>query len=85
MRRFQRGITSLSGLNIFKVTSDQNSQPRPQSVWRCAALAAAARPSSASANPAKQRFIARLRGLVVWQPLGLQSRTTPLWKALNFL
>jgi hypothetical protein len=63
MRRFQRGITSLSGLSIFKVTSDQSSQPRPQvkrKVLRGAALAAAARPSSASANPAKQRFIAGL-------------------------
>ena len=35
-------------------------RPRPQNVWRGAALAAAARPSSASANPAKQRFIAGL-------------------------
>ena len=60
MRRFQRGITSLSGLIIFKITSDQSSQPRPLSVWRGAALAAVARPSSASANPAKQRFIAGL-------------------------
>ena len=42
------------------MTSPQSLQPRPQNVWRAAALVAAARPSSASANPAKQHFIAGL-------------------------
>ena len=65
----------------------QNCQPSKvaasnSKVWRGAALAAAARPSSASANPAKQHFIARLGGLVVLQPLGLQARLVYFWKRL---
>ena len=83
---FQKGIVWLCSLVIYKVTSHQSWQLRPlvkRKDLRGAALAAAARPSWASANPAKQRFIAGLWGLVVWQPLGLQSHKYLYGKLLS--
>ena len=85
---FQRGIIQLCRSKGCQMTSPQSRSLELRSRERfgvAPALAAAGRPSWASANPAKEHFIAGLWGLVVWQPLGPQSHTIPLWKALNFL
>ena len=84
-RSFQKCKVHVCRPKGCQTTSPQSLQPRPQNVWRGAALAAAPRPSWASANPAKQHFIARLWGMAVWLPFGLQSHTIPLWKDLNLI